>query len=139
MPVDEARDSWRIAEDQATAPDLITVPDGFAVELVRSARAGESSWIALAFDEEDQLYLAREDKGIIRFTLDPNGYLTDLRNIESELEECRGLLWAYDSLYVNSNKSNGLYRLLDKNKDGIFETKEKLLETTQGSSGFNHG
>ena len=50
--------------------------------------------------------------------------------------ECRGLLWAYDSLYANANNSKGLYRLRDTDGDDRFD-EIKLLKATRGDVG--HG
>ena len=52
------------------------------------------------------------------------------------LLECRGLLWAYDSLYANANNSKGLYRLRDTDGDDQFD-EVKLLKATPGDVG--HG
>ena len=148
VPVKEAIESWKLAQEQFTSVDMITVPERFVVDLVRSANEGEGSWIALAFDDKNQLYVSKEDKGIVRYTLDSNGHLINSITVEDELEQCRGLLWAFDSLYVNSNNpmpppqtakemADGLFRLKDEDGDGVFESKKKLLATSQGSPG--HG
>ena len=148
VPVTEAKESWKLAQENTTTVDMISVPEGFAVDLVRSANEGEGSWITLEFDDKNHLYVAKEDKGIVRYNLDSNGHLINSTVVEAELEQCRGLLWAYDSLYVNSNNpmpppmekkelADGLFRLKDEDGDGKFESRVKLLETTQGSPG--HG
>ena len=145
VPVDEARLSWKMAQDKATSPDMISVPEGFQVELVRSAKDEEGSWITVEFDDANHLYVAKEDKGILRFTLDANGQLIEPLLVNDDLLQVRGLLWAYDSLYANVNGEmkpkgpipNGLYRLQDEDKDGVFEKKTTLLETSNGSPG--HG
>jgi len=41
--------------------------------------------------------------------------------IEDTLLECRGLLYAHGSLYVNANNSKGFYRLRDTKGDGRFD------------------
>ncbi|MDF1812074.1 MAG: c-type cytochrome [Verrucomicrobiales bacterium] len=148
VPVEEAQHAWKLAAEQATSADMISVPEGFAVDLVRSAGEDEGSWITVEFDDKNHLYVAKEDKGIYRFTLDANGNLIEPLLVEDTIAQCRGLLWAHKSLYVNSNNPNpppmkvlensdGLFRLKDNDGDGVFESKVKMLETSQGSPG--HG
>lgn len=148
VPVEEAQHSWKLASEQATSEDLISVPEGFEVDLVLSAGEDDGSWVTLEFDDKNHLYVAKEDKGIVRYTLDASGKLLNPLVVEEELAQCRGLLWAHDSLYVNSNNPNpppmeilensdGLFRLKDEDGDGVFENRVKLLETSQGSPG--HG
>src|SRR5262245_55925044 len=59
-----------------------------------------------------------------------------VETINEDLQECRGLLYAYDSLYANANNSKGLYRLRDTNGDDSFD-EVKLLREFPGSVG--HG
>jgi putative heme-binding domain-containing protein len=56
--------------------------------------------------------------------------------INDTLEECRGLLFAFGSLYANANNSKALYRLTDSDGDDKFE-KVELLHATGG--GVGHG
>ncbi|HND53616.1 MAG TPA: hypothetical protein PLV92_14505, partial [Pirellulaceae bacterium] len=128
---------------RATDARSLQAPSGFQVELVRSAGADEGSWIALAFDSKGRLLVSREDKGIWRMTLpapnangelDPAAVRTELVN--DTLLECRGLLWAHDSLYANANNSKALYRLRDLDGDDKFE-KVELLKATAAHVG--HG
>src|SRR6185369_1719777 len=64
------------------------------------------------------------------------GKLLKVETIEDTLKECRGLLYAYDALYVNANESKGLYRLRDTDGDDRFD-EVKLLYASAGSAG--HG
>src|SRR5262245_21198862 len=83
------------------------------------------------------MVIAREDRGLLRLTL-PTSTTTPVRieTINTNLLECRGLLFAYDALYVNANNSKGLYRLRDTNGDDQFD-EVTLLKTTPGNVG--HG
>lgn len=217
QPKPDDYDQWRLAlQAEATEAFLLeTLPD-FEVELLRSARPGEGSWINLEFDPEGRLTIAREDQGLVRLVipdipidprhevphppLPPDERLADeegeepsddggkddpayespqnevpgeaasgedevdgsadssdesaeegdsgeeemeapfdpffLRPVEETLKECRGLLYAYDALYVNANNSKGLYRLRDNDNDGKFE-EVTLLKKTPG--GVGHG
>jgi putative heme-binding domain-containing protein len=136
----DAYNSWMLARhaDQATTPNTITVLPGFKVELLRSARADEDSWVALAFDPKGRLTIAREKRGLLRMTLAGDA-IGAVEVIEDTLLECRGLLYAYDSLYVNANNSKGLYRLRDTDGDDKFDEKKLLLRTEGGvGHGRNH-
>lgn len=145
VPVQEARLSWKMAADQATSPDMISVPEGFEIELLRSATDEEGSWITLEFDDRGHLFVSKEEKGILRFRMNESGDLVDPILVEDEFLQARGLLWAYDSLYVNENGPmtmkkpihGGLHRLQDEDNDGVFEKRTTLLKTTAGSPG--HG
>jgi len=130
---------WKkaLGTEGAVDPTLLSYPPGFEVELVRSARSGEGSWISLAFDPRGRIIVAREDKGLLRMTLLRDGRAeTQVESVDDTLRECRGLLWAYDSLYVNANNSQGLYRLRDTDGDDRFD-EVKLLRATGG--GVGHG
>ena len=70
-------------------------------------------------------------------TLSTDGkQIVKVETINDTLEECRGLLFAFDSLYVNANNSKGLYRLRDTDGDDIFD-EEELLYASSGNVG--HG
>ena len=81
--------------------------------------------------------IAREDKGLLRMTLDASARpIERVETINDELQECRGLLYAYDALYANANNSKGLYRLRDTDGDDQFD-EVRLLREFPGSVG--HG
>jgi putative heme-binding domain-containing protein len=64
-------DQWQQALNAAAATaaeTLETLPD-FEVELLRSARPGEGSWIAMAFDPQGRLTISREDQGLFRLII----------------------------------------------------------------------
>ena len=133
----DAYNSWMLARgaERATDPATFSVRPGFRVELLRTAQPGEDSWVALAFDPEGRITVAREQVGLLRFTLS-GGQVQKAEVIEDTLKECRGLLYAHGSLYVNANNSRGFYRLRDSDGDGKFED-QKLLLATEG--GVGHG
>src|SRR5262245_3238663 len=135
----EDYNQWKeaLGTNAATAAAHITPLPGFAVELVRSAQPGEGSWVAITFDPRGRVVIAREDRGLLRLTL-PVSTNTPVRieTINTNLLECRGLLFAYDALYVNANNSKGLYRLRDTNGDDQFD-EVTLLRATPGNVG--HG
>lgn len=132
----DAYNSWQLAkrenQQQATDPAGFGVPEGFQVELVRSAGADEDSWIALAFDPQGRITLAREKRGLLRF--DPASGAMAV--IDDTLKECRGLLYAHGALYAHANQSKGLFRLRDADGDGAFEQVKEIVHT---EGGFGHG
>lgn len=123
------------AEGAADAAKIAALP-GYEVELIRSAGKEEGSWVSLTFDPKGRILIAREDKGILRLTLPATSGEPTIETINDTLHECRGLLWAYDSLYANANNDKSLYRLRDLDKNDQFE-EVKLLRTSPGDVG--HG
>ena len=138
-PVEAEYNQWKEALDTnaATGVGRITALPGFSVELLRSAQAGEGSWVAMTFDSRGRIVIAREDRGLLRLTLAAeSSQSAHVETINTNLLECRGLLFAYDALYVNANNSKGLYRLRDTHGDDQFD-EVKLLRATPG--GVGHG
>src|SRR5262245_6081002 len=132
-------EQWRQALGTAgggNQPSVWTAP-GFEISLVRSAQPEEGSWVSMAFDPEGGLTIAREDKGLLRMTLDESRRsVTRVQTINEDLQECRGLLYAYGCLYASANNSKGLYRLRDIDGDDKFD-EVKLLREFPGGPG--HG
>jgi hypothetical protein len=166
----DAYNSWTLAKgaSRATDPADIHVPPGFTVELLRSAQSGEDSWVAMAFDPQGRITVAREKQpGLLRLT--PGGSrreeapsekaesgkregekevslltsaatpVTKVELINTNLVECRGLLYAHGALYAHANNSKVLVRLRDTNGDGKFDEQKELLRTEGGvGHGRNH-
>lgn len=138
----DAYNSWQLAkpgaQNQATDAATLSLPTGFKAELVRSAQPGEDSWVAMAFDEQGRLTLAKEKKGLIRLTISGSGD-QKVEVIDDELLECRGLLYAHGSLFANANNTKALFRLTDTNGDGTFDERKELMRTGGGvGHGRNH-
>ena len=122
---------------RATAVRHVTAIPGFEVDLLRTATSEEGSWVSLEFDGEGRLLIGREGPGILRLTLPKWQFgRTHVEVVNDELNECRGLLWAYGSLYANANNSKGFYRLRDTTGDDQFN-EVTLLRKTGG--GVGHG
>ncbi|OAI53672.1 hypothetical protein AYO47_04215 [Planctomyces sp. SCGC AG-212-M04] len=135
----ENYEQWRQAggaTSKVSSPSFWTAP-GFEISLVRQAAADEGSWVSLTFDPQGRATIAREDKGLLRMSLDDSHTgVTNVETINDTLLECRGLLYAHDSLYANANNSKGLYRLRDTDGDGKFDDV-RLLQQFDG--GVGHG
>jgi len=138
LKIDETDDytQWKRASNAkaGTDPATFDVLRGYKVELLRSAGANEGSWVSMAFDPDGRLTVAREDKGLIRYSFSKKqSRIVKAETINDDLRECRGLLYAHKSLYVNANSSKGLYRLRDTNGDGKFDERKLLLQTEGGT------
>jgi len=136
----DAYNSWKLARagSPATDPATFSLPPGFKAELVRSALPEEGSWVAMAFDPQGRLTLAREKKGLLRLSLDSAG-VSKVEVINDTLLECRGLLYAHGALYANANNSKTLVRLRDTKGTGQFDETTELLKTEGGvGHGRNH-
>ena len=135
----DSYNQWKGALKAATATPAgeIRALPGFKVELVRSALAGEGSWIAMAFDAKGRVIISREDKGLFRLSLPTKaGDAAPLEPIEDSLLEVRGLLCEGDSIFANANNSRALVRLRDADGDGTYEERTTLMETP---GGVGHG
>ena len=138
----DAYNSWKLAksdsQNQATDPATLTLLPGFKAELIRSSQPGEDSWVSMAFDEQGRITLGKEKKGLLRLTISGSGD-QKVEVIDDELLECRGLLYAHGSLFANANNTKALFRLTDKDGDGVFEERKELMRTGGGvGHGRNH-
>jgi putative heme-binding domain-containing protein len=130
---------WKraLGSDPQSDPATFTVPAGFEIERLRTATPEDGSWIALEFDPQGRLIIAREDRGLLRFTLPTNaGGTWNVETIDDSLKECRGVLYAAQSLFVNANTSKALYRIQDLDGDGTYGPPQ-VLYRSGGSTG--HG
>jgi putative heme-binding domain-containing protein len=137
--LEEDYNQWKqaLGTNRATGVENITALPGFKVELIRSSQTNEGSWVAMAFDPKGRVVIAREDRGLLRMTLATNrSAVTRVEVINTNLLECRGLLFAYDALYANANNSKALVRLRDSDGDDQFDDI-KVLRHTPG--GVGHG
>ena len=131
-------EQWRLASgDEADSGGRFWTAPGFELDLVRTAEEDEGSWVSMAFDPRGRAVIAREDKGLLRFTFDrPGGRVINRELVNDTLEECRGLLFVGDDLYANANNSKGVYRLADAGGDGPLEDP-LLIRAFSGNVG--HG
>jgi len=116
-------------------PPPITLLPGFEIERLRTARPEEGSWVALSFDPKGRAIIAREKRGLLRFTFAPGSI--QVETIDDTLLEVRGLLPAFDALYANANVSRGLFRLNDTAGGDRFDQVTLLHATAAGGHGRN--
>ena len=122
---------WKdaLTSEQGTDPTGLDLPAGFQASRLRSALKQEGSWVSMTQDPEERWIIAREKRGLLRLTL-PNAGTDDIKVevINDTLAECRGLLYAYDSLYAMANNDKALFRLRDTNGDDQFDEVTKLKQ-----------
>ena len=119
----------------------VQVLPGFEVELIRSAQAGESSWISLTFDPQGRLIIGREGRdgkhGLLRLTLPASSTeVVRVESLEETLLEPRGLAFLGNDLFVNANNALSFVRLRDSSHDGSFK-EHTVLKKSPG--GVGHG
>ncbi|MEW6303752.1 MAG: hypothetical protein AB1705_09790, partial [Verrucomicrobiota bacterium] len=132
-------EQWQQAKaaGQGTDPGSFLLLPGFQVELLRSAAPDEDSWVSMAIDPQGRIIIAKEKQGLLRVTLPKGEGALRVETINDTLQECRGLLFAHDSLYVNANVSKGFFRLRDTNGDDQFDEVKQLVITRAGGHGRN--
>ncbi len=125
------------APKKATAAESIKVPDGFKIELLRSAEPGEGSWVAMTLDPKGRLIVSPQGgEPMLRVSLDDDGKIAKMETIDLPVRGAMGLLCALDSLYVNGKGPDGyhLYRLRDTDGDDRYD-KVELLRKWNGNRG----
>ena len=128
----------------ATAVENITVPKGFKVELLKSSEMGEGSWVSMTIDPKGRLIVSPQDgkNNLLRLTLGEKGEVKTTEKIDLPVGSAMGLLYAFDSLYVNGAGPDGLgiYRLFDTKHQDKFDkvTTFKKIENAGGEHG-SHG
>lgn len=128
------------AERNATPVSAIRVKDGFRVELLRSAQEQEGSWISMTFEGPKSLILGGDASGLLRLKIGKTPEETTVETLTGteNLKHCRGVLYAHESLYVCATNGEGIWRLQDRDGDGVYENK-KLLCPLQYDSRYGHG
>jgi putative heme-binding domain-containing protein len=126
---------------QATAVDKLATLTGFKIELLRSAQVGEGSWVSMAVDSKGRLFISPQEgvSNILRVTLTKEGQVEKVEKIALPVGSAMGLLYAFDSLYVNGRGPDGLglYRLRDTTGSDQFN-ELKFLRKIEGAAG-EHG
>ena len=127
-------------ERVATPAAELTVPEGFKVELLRSAQAQEGSWVSMTIDDKGRLYVSPQGKEkMLRITLDTQGQIEKLEPVEVPVTGAMGMLWAFNSLYVSGVGPEGqaLYRIKDSDANDQLD-QVTLFKKVPGGGG-EHG
>jgi putative heme-binding domain-containing protein len=129
---------------EATPPERIRVPPGFAVERLYSVPGEEQgSWVAMCLDGNGRLLVGDQHGKVYRFrpplperTLKPD----DIKPLPFPAAGfAQGLLYAFNSLYMvgQVNREPGVFRFRDTNNDDQFDAVDKVLAL--GEVGHEHG
>lgn len=130
-----------MASPSATPAEELTTLPGFKVELLRSAQPGEGSWVCMTVDQKGRLIISPQQgtHNLLRITLSHDGQIKKMETIDQPVGGAMGLLYAFDSLYVNGQgpKGLGLYRLHDNRYLDQYESP-KLIKNIVDAAG-EHG
>lgn len=125
---------------RALAVDEITVPEGFAVELLYEVpKEEQGSWVSLTTDGQGRFLASDQGKaGLFRITVSesaekPN---VEVEKMPVEISGGQGLVWHNDSLFFNTN-GGSFYRVTDSTGDGLLDAAEVLPGAAKG--GGEHG
>lgn len=133
------------ARADVAAPEALETLPGFKVELVRAADpATEGSWISIAKDPKGRLLVGGERKEPISRLTIKDGQVEKAEILKIPLGEVMGMLYAFDSLYVNGRGNApdghevfGLFRCRSTHGDDEYDQVELLREWKGG--GGDHG
>lgn len=124
--------------DVVTAAKDVTVPAGFAVELLYTVPKDEQgSWVAMTVDAKGRLIACDQYGSLYRMAVPAIGKTETLKpeKLPVAIGKAHGLLYAFNSLYVMVNEDgqkNGLYRLQDTKGDGNYDKIDHLVNIKGG-------
>ncbi|MCA9202086.1 MAG: heme-binding protein, partial [Planctomycetales bacterium] len=128
------------ADEQATPVEQLRLADGFQAELLHSVPKDQGSWVAMTVDNRGRLIASDQYGKLYRITVPDGGGPIAIETLNVEIGMAQGLLYAFDSLYVNVNgdkpKPAGLYRLQDTDGDDQFD---KITSLVKLNFGAEHG
>ena len=133
----ETPDGAFISRDMSIAQD-------FKLELLyRPPVATQGQWVPMAWDTKGRLIVASYNSDhLLRLTIPPVGSNAPVQTemIMENVGAAEGLLVAFDSLYMNVNRStirrHGVYRLTDTNNDDKYDSIH-VIRIQQGNG--DHG
>lgn len=135
--------TFAVTAQDAKSPSLgfKTLP-GFEVELVYSVpMETQGSWVAMCVDPKGRLLTSDQYGKLYRVTLGKDGAAAQVEQLKIEIGMAQGMLYAYDSLYININGKGptgpGVYRLKDTDNDDQFDKYEHIVPLKDGAG--EHG
>ncbi len=139
-----------VAEGTITTPDgsftgrNFTIANGFKLELLYKP-VNQGSWVAIGWDNKGRLIVPSYNSDqMFRVTIPKLG-TNDPVKVEpidtTPVGAAEGILYAFDSIYMNVNRSTtlraGLYRLKDTNGDDKYD-ETRVIRNRQGDAS-DHG
>lgn len=127
----------------ATPAEDFRVPEGFQVELLYEVPAKEQgSWVSLTVDPQGRLVACDQYGSLYRVELTSDG-APKIEKLETGIGAAQGLLFAFDSLYVNVNDQSGkfaggIYRLRDTTGDDKYDKVEHIVPMNNGGEHGPH-
>ncbi len=120
-----------LKEPTATDVETLKVAKGFKVELLYSVpKNQQGSWVNMCTDPKGRLIVSDQYGSLYRVTPGATQKETKIEKVNVDIGEAQGLLWAFDSLYVNVNRGQkypgGLYRVRDTDGDDELDSVETL-------------
>lgn len=130
-----------LRQASATPAESLKVPEGFAVELLRSSQPGEGSWVCMAFDDQGRLIVSPEGDTLplLRMSLKSDA-IEKVEPIPAPARFAMGLLQTPQGFYLNARgpQGAGLYRLTDRNGNDRYDAEElEFIKKFEGSG--EHG
>lgn len=129
-----------LASAQPVAVALDVAP-GFAAEEIFAGGPKDGSWSAMTVDPNGRLVISPfGSEPMLRVTLTADGSPPRVERLEVPVTSAMGLLFAFDSFYVNGvgPQGYGLYRLRDTKGADRFD-EVKLLRKFEGRVTGEHG
>ncbi|MFL2869535.1 MAG: family 16 glycoside hydrolase [Pirellulaceae bacterium] len=135
----------RLRTAGATPASEIQVAEGFKAELLYSVpQASQGSWVNLCVIPDGTLVVSDQYGQL--YSVMPKGIKgaeeTSVTQLQLDIGEAQGLVWAFDSLYVVVNKGrtyeSGVYRVTDADKDGTLDSVKQLISLTGGGEHGPH-
>lgn len=117
---------------------LTLLPNYQAEHLYSVPKDTQGSWISMTFDDKNRLIATAEDGSLYRLTFPALGEAAPAKVEEINIKEVRntrGLLYAFDSLYV---VTDAVYRLQDSNGDDQFDKVTKIFDFGSTSAHGSH-
>lgn len=126
----------------ATPPEALQTLPGFKIELLHTADpATEGSWICMCKDNKGRLIISgQRGQPILRVTL-KDSKVAGIDKLNLPISEAMGLLYAFDSLYVNGQgpQGYGLYRCRDTRNADQYDDVQLLKLFRAGGEHGAHG
>ena len=128
---------------QATPAEELTTLPGFKVELLYSVPKEQDSWVCMTPDPKGRLIVSGQNGPLFRVTPGKDAESTRVEKIDIPIGQAQGLLWAFDSLYVDVNGGGigghgaGFYRMKCPDCEH-FEQPELLIPLNAGGEHGPH-